>query len=158
MQKALIVATAFLILAGCQTMTYDNEQALDRKIQDEQQANTPEDIVQRAADVFSSAPGLTDEQRQKLKTLYLRTYAQSWQIRKEIGQMKSLLFKEAAVNKFSSPDINELTQRIVAADNRRLNIMFSALEELQSIVGYGEDKKNLYEKLRNYEIPGNTLR
>ncbi|KYG67986.1 hypothetical protein AZI87_01570 [Bdellovibrio bacteriovorus] len=158
MSKPFLLMTSILICVGCQTMPSYNEAELDRKIQEEKPANTPEDIVQRAADVFSSAPNLTEDQRIRLNRLYLKTYADSMQIRKEIGQMKSLLFKEAAIKKFKTGDVNQLTQRIVAADNRRLNIMFKALEEMQSIVGYGEDKQELYEYLRNYEIPGNASR
>ncbi|WP_374028012.1 hypothetical protein ACES2J_04225 [Bdellovibrio bacteriovorus] len=101
---------------------------------------------------------MTTEQRTKLNALYLRTYADSRQIRKEIGQMKSLLFKEAATKKFKSKDINELTSRIIDADQRRLNLMFRALEEMQTIVGTGEDKKELYEYLRQYDYPGTGLR
>jgi hypothetical protein len=72
--------------------------------------------------------------------------------------MKSLLFKEASQKKFKSGDITELTQRIVDADQRRLNIMFRALEEMQQIVGYGSDKKELYEYLRNYDTPNARMR
>nr|BFD58659.1 hypothetical protein CKG001_07660 [Bdellovibrio sp. CKG001]BFD62084.1 hypothetical protein BdHM001_07650 [Bdellovibrio sp. HM001] len=152
-----LIATLVLITAGCATISKDSAD-LDRRIQSEAPANTPEEIAQRAADVFSSAPGLSQDQRAKLNALYLRTYADSRQIRKEIGQMKSLLFKEAAIKKFKSKDINDLTRRIMDADQRRLNIMFAALEEMQTIVGHGDDKKELYEYLRKYDYPGSTLR
>lgn len=148
----LIMATA-----GCAT-TQPNQNNLDQRIQAEPQANTPEEIAQRAANVFSSAPGLTEEQRKKLNALYLKTYADSRQIMKEIGQMKSLLFKEAASKKLNSKDMNELTRRIIDADQRRLNIMFAAFQEMQNIVGLGPDKKEIYERLKNYDYPGNASR
>lgn len=153
---ALTIAT-FLTIAGCASKSKEATD-LDQRIKSERPADTPEEIAQRAADVFSSAPGMTTEQRTKLNALYLRTYADSRQIRQEIGQMKSLLFKEAATKKFKSKDINELTSRIIDADQRRLNLMFRALEEMQTIVGTGEDKKELYEYLRQYDYPGTGLR
>lgn len=157
MTKTLLLIAIFLFMAGCATDTNGNP-TLDQRIKAEKPANTPEEIAQRAADVFSSAPGLTGEQRKKLYALYLKTYEEARVIRKEIGQMKSLLFKEAAIKRFKSKEVNELTSRIVAADQRRLNVMFAALEEMQNIVGYGDDKKELYEHLRNYDYPGNASR
>lgn len=157
MTKILLLITSFFLAVGCATHTnYDS--SLDQRIKAEKPANAPEEIAQRAADVFSTAPGLTAEQRKELHALYLKTYAESREIRKEIGKMKSLLFKEAATKKFNSKDINELTRRIVDADQRRLKLMFSAMEEMQNIVGYGDDKKDLYEHLRNYDFPGNAVR
>ncbi|MEK2646210.1 hypothetical protein [Bdellovibrio sp. BCCA] len=150
-------AVILLLCSGCAS-TETKQSSLDQRIHAEPQANTPEEIASRAAEVFSSAPGLTAEQRKKLNSLYLKTYADSRQIRNEIGQMKSLLFKEAAMKKFNSKDMTELTQKIVAADQRRLNVMFSAFQEMQNIVGYGSDKKEIYERLREYDYPGNTLR
>lgn len=155
MPKILLFITLFMSLVGCATTTNDNLD-LDQRIKKEKPANTPEEIAQRAAEVFSTAPGLTGEQRKKLYALYLKTYEEARVIRKEIGQMKSLLFKEAAIKKFASKEVNELTSRIVQADQRRLNVMFAALEEMQKIVGYGDDKKELYEHLRNYDYPGNA--
>lgn len=153
----LTLLMSILFLAACASMQSKNE-TLDQRISSEPRADTPEEIAQRSADTFANAPGLTAEQRQKLNKLYLRTYADAWAIRKEIGQMKSLLFKEASQKKFKSGDITELTQRIVDADQRRLNIMFRALEEMQQIVGYGSDKKELYEYLRNYDTPNARMR
>lgn len=157
MSKIILLFVSLLFIAGCASKA-DKNAALEQRIKAEPPANTPEEIAQRAADVFASAPGLTDEQRNKLRALYLKTYAESYAIRKEIGQMKSLLFKEAAVNKFKSKEINQLTSRILEADQRRLNIMFLALEEMQKIVGYGEDKKDLYEHLRRYDYPGKAIK
>lgn len=153
MLKRLLFTIISIFLLGYSTSSSAKETSLDAKIKAEKEANTPEEIAQRAADVFSSAPGLTPDQRKKLNKLYLKTYSESRQITKEIGQMKSLLFKEAAIKKFKSNEVNELTRKIMDADQRRMNLMFSALEEMQNIVGYGQDKKDLYEYLRNYDIP-----
>ncbi|HEX7675023.1 MAG TPA: hypothetical protein VF412_12670 [Bdellovibrio sp.] len=158
MSRSILFSAFLLIITGCVTTPTKDQPSLEQRIQSEQQANTPEEIAQRAADVFSSTPGLSDEQRTKLHALYLKTYADSRQIMKEIGQMKSLMFKEAATKKFDSKDMMELTHRIVEADQRRLNLMFSAFAEMQNIIGYGEDKKELYERLRNYDYPGRALR
>lgn len=158
MTKVLLLLISFLLVAGCASKAPTDNSNLDQRIKAEAPANTPEEIAQRAADVFASAPGLTGDQRKKLNALYLKVYEESRKIRKEIGQMKSLLFKEAAAKKFKSKEINDLTSKIVEADQRRLNLMFSAFEEMQNIVGYGDDKKDIYEYLRKYDYPGNATR
>lgn len=157
MLKKYLIFALLIVGSGCAAKNTTST-SLDQRIQAEPQANTPEEIAQRAADVFASTPGLTDDQRKKLHNLYLKTYAESRQIRRQIGQMKSLLFKEGAMKKFNSKDMVELTQRIVDADQRRLNVMFSAFEEMQNIVGYGSDKQKIYERLRDYDYPGNAVR
>ncbi|MFM6928925.1 MAG: hypothetical protein ACKOX6_10710 [Bdellovibrio sp.] len=148
--------TAVLFTTACANMHKDA--SLDQRINAEPRADTPTEIAQRAADTFANAPGLNADQRQKLNKLYLRTYAEASAIRSEIGKMKSLLFREASQKKFKSNDINELTRRIVDADQRRLNVMFRSLEEMQEIVGYGADKQELYEYLRNYDMPSARIR
>ncbi|MGE5086137.1 MAG: hypothetical protein ACM3MG_07520 [Bacillota bacterium] len=159
LNKATIFLSLATVLSFTACASTQNQNAsLDQRISAEPRADTPEEIAQRAADTFANAPGLTTDQRQKLNKLYLKTYAEAREIRKEIGQMKSLLFREASQKKFKSGDINELTQKIVAADQRRLNIMFRSLEEMQQIVGYGADKKDLYEYLRNYDMPNARMK
>lgn len=157
MPKLILLFTSLFFAVSCAT-TSSTQSDLNQRIQAEKRADSPEEIAQRAAEIFSQAPDLTAEQKSKLQALYLKTYAESRQIRKEIGQMKSLLFKEAANKKFKSKDVNELTRKILDADQKRLNLMFSALEEMQSIVGYGNNKKELYEHLRNYDYPGSIFR
>lgn len=155
-RKSILIFLSFLCLAACETLTHSEKQELDKKISAEPRADTPEDIVERASDTFANAKGLTEEQKKSLRSLYLKTYAESMAIRKEIGQMKSLLFKEVALKNFNSKEVSVLLSRIVNADERRLQVMFKALQTTQSIVGYGQDKKELYEYLREYDIPGSA--
>ncbi|QDK44584.1 hypothetical protein DOM22_05130 [Bdellovibrio sp. ZAP7] len=157
MLKISLLLCLIIASVSCAT-TPPQHSTLEQRIHAEPQANSPDEIAQRAADVFSSAPGLTDDQRKRLHALYLKTYNESRNIRKDIGQMKSLLFKEAAYKRFNSKDMAELTRRIVEADQKRLNLMFAAFQEMQNIIGYGEDKKDIYDRLRDYDYPGNAHR
>lgn len=131
------------------------EQILDAKVQAEPSANTPDEIADRGAFDFITAPGLSREQKQKVMAIYVRVYKQAMDIRSEIGKSKSLLFKTVASQDFDSKDVQRLKDRIVKLDQKRLEIMFKALEDVQDIVGYGTDKEEIYKHFRDYEYPRN---
>jgi hypothetical protein len=151
------IGCAFFVGVGCSTKSTKSESDLDRTVKHENEANTPEEIAQRAAEVFASAPGLSSEQKLKLLGIYSRTYKESMSIRSEIGKSKSLLFKLVASVKYNSKDVEQLKKKVVDLDQRRLNVMFKALEDVQGVVGYGAGKQELYEHFRHYEVPGGVL-
>lgn len=151
---ALLLTVSLLGLSACSTASSKAENAaLAQQVQTEPQANTPEEIRNRAAEAFANAPGLTNEQKQKLEAIYQRTYREALAIRTEIGQSKSLLFKTVAKADYKSAEVDRLRKRIVDLDQKRLNIMFKALSDVQAVVGYGADKEEIYERLRDYEYP-----
>jgi len=140
-------------LLGCASAKINSETDLDRKVREEPHANSPEDIANRAAKVFSEAPGLSEDQKRKLSAVYLAVYAEAMAIRTEIGQSKSLLFKLIATTAYKSKEVDQLKQKIVALDQRRLKIMFEALADVQKIVGHGPGKENIYRHFRQHENP-----
>ena len=147
-------ATALLTLGCASTKPkLEPDANLDREVKAQPEANTPEDIAKRAAEAFANAPGLTSDQRIKLLTIYSRTYSEAMAIRKEIGQSKSLLFQLVASTSYKSSDVEKLKSKVVALDKRRLDIMFTALRDVQNVVGFGEDKKELYRRLEIHEMP-----
>lgn len=152
-----ILGMAFFLLSGCATKSKQCESDLDRTVKLENPANNPSAIGQRAAEVFASAPGLTDEQKQKLLAIYSRTYIEASEIRIKMGKGKSLLFKLVASVNYKSKDVEDLKNKIVSWDKKRLDIMFKALADVQAVVGYGHGKEELYEHLRNYQTPGNFI-
>lgn len=152
--KTLLIALTLLGLSACSTANTKAENAdLTQKVQMEPPAQTPEEIRNRAAEAFADAPGLTNEQKQKLEAIYQRTYAEALAIRTEIGQSKSLLFKTVAKADYKSNEVDRIKKRIVDLDQKRLNLMFKALADVQAVVGYGADKEEIYERLRDYEYP-----
>jgi hypothetical protein len=126
---------------------------LDKKIQIQRPANTPEEIRDRAAETFSNASGLTPDQKLRIKKVYLKTYDSAKDIGMKIGKSKSLLFMTIAEKNYSAKNVEEIKSRIVELDNNRLKIMFSALEEVQTIVGQGNDRLELYKHFFDFEEP-----
>lgn len=146
----LLVLSA-LVLGACSSEPKKTE--LDQQVKAQPAVSTPEQIAQQAAETFSSAPGLTADQKQKLMGIYAKTYSEAMVIRTEIGQSKSLLFKLIASTHYKSAEVNTLKKKITALDEKRLSLMFKSLEDIQKIVGYGTDKDEIYKHLREFEFP-----
>jgi len=139
---------------GCATAPEKQEdKVLEARIKSEAPAPSPEAIAERGAQVFINAPNLSDEQKRKIMAIYIRTFNDAITIRNEIGQAKSLLFKLAAQSSFKSKEIESLKNRIVELDQKRLKIMFKALEDVQAIVGLGKDREEIWKHFYDFEYP-----
>lgn len=108
-------------------------------------------IKQSAVDTFANAPGLTDVQKQKLGDVVSKVAKEGAEIRKQIGDAKTDLFKVASSKAFSSKEVTEVRDKITKLDQKRLAIMYQALADVQAIVGFGPDKEELYRRLRDYD-------
>lgn len=148
-----ILACITLIISGCSTPEKKEETVLNEKIKAQEPADTPQHIAVRAAEAFSGAPGLSAEQKMKLHAIYTRVYSESMQIRRDIGQSKSLLFMTLANSDYKSADITRLKKKIVDLDQKRLTLMFDALQDVQKIVGKGIEAEKIYKHLHEHEVP-----
>ncbi|MFP5519654.1 MAG: hypothetical protein ACLGGX_07100 [Bdellovibrionia bacterium] len=151
---AVILSIATLALAACSSTPEKEQVTLEQNIKAEEPVATPQQMLERAATSFSSIEGLSKEDQGKLAEIYTRTYMDSMSIRKDIGQSKSLLFKTLAKKDHKDSDIKKLKARIVELDQKRLNIMFKALDDVQKIVGKNTPaSEKIYEHLERYEYP-----
>ncbi len=145
---AAVVAT--LTTTACGT-TAKEDAEMNKQVQAEKPVESPEAMVDRAAQAFSNIEGLAPEKKTKLSEIYTRTFTESMSIRKEIGQSKSLLFKTLAKTDYKNSEVKTLKKKIVNLDQKRLNLMFKALEDVQTVVGKGADAEKIYEQLQDYE-------
>lgn len=151
MKLLLVTLLSALALAGCTTTQTERQE--QREIKAQAPADTPEEIAGRASKAFSDAPGLTEEQKAKLNTIYTQVYTESMQIRREMGQAKSLLFMTLAKPDYRASQITSLKNKIVKLDKQRLQIMFDALDDVQAVVGNGAEKENIYRHFEDHEYP-----
>lgn len=155
--KHLLLLT-ILLVTSCNSASKKQEAEVAQEVSQQQPANTPEQIADRASEAFSKAEGLTELQRQKLIAIYMDTYAQAMEIRTEMGKSKALLFMKAADVNYKSNEIEILKNKIVDLDQKRLNLMFKALTKVQNVVGYGKDREQIYKRFYDFEIPRGVLR
>ena len=132
---------------------WGDSSALDKRIKAQPQTNSPEEILNRAADRFSNSPDLNQKQKDKLKLIYLSVYHSAKGVGGEIGKAKSLLFETLAKKDYKAKEVEDLKNRIVELDKKRLDLMFEALDDVQAIVGHGKDRHELYKHLFDYEGP-----
>ena len=162
LKPALILMCCLTVFAGCVSMGERDQKkitaqvansALEEKIAAEPPAPDANAIALRAAETFSNAEGLTPQQKQKLMEIYHRTYEDAIAIQTEIGKSKSLLFKLISSVAYDSDDIDRIRKKVVDLDQKRLDLMFQALADVQGVVGYGKDKEQFYKHFYDYEIP-----
>jgi len=147
----LIICT--LLLNSCSSSQKEKDAELSMKVKMQEPADTPDQIMHRAAAAFSNAEGLTAQQKWMLADIYTSVYTQSMQIRRDMGQSKSLLFMTLAKKDYKKSEISELKKKIVALDAKRLEIMFKALDDVQRIVGKGIEAEKIYKHFQDYELP-----
>lgn len=151
--KAFFVTTLLFLGSACSTNEKQEEQRLTEKVNNQSSADSPNEILERAASKFSNAEGLTYAQKEKLASIYVRVYIESMQIRSAIGKSKSLIFETLASPNYKDSELNSLKDRVVELDKKRLTVMFNALDEVRSIVGTGVGKENFYKHFERYEVP-----
>lgn len=156
--KSLSIVGLVLITTACTSQQKAEEKQLNQNIQAQKPADTPEQIADRAAMAFSNVEGLTPEQKLKLSNIYKNVYLESMKIRREIGQSKSLLFMTLAKVDYKAKDITNLKKKIVELDQRRLNLMFEALDDVQNVVGRGVEAEKIYKHLEDYEMPRHWIK
>ncbi|MBY0555446.1 hypothetical protein K2P97_13015 [bacterium] len=151
--KKLLLVISSLTLAACSSTKKEREQELALQVKMQEPADTPDQIMHRAAIAFSNADGLTAQQKWMLSDIYSRVYTESMRIRREMGQSKSLLFMTLAKVDYKSSEIDALKKKIVELDQKRLKLMFDALDDVQRIVGKGIEAEKIYKHFQDYEMP-----
>lgn len=151
--KMYILSICALTLTACASSQKEKDAELAMKIHQQTPADNPDEIMRRAAIAFSNAEGLTAQQKWMLNDIYTRVYTESMRIRREMGQSKSLLFMTLAKVDYKAAEINQLKQKITDLDQRRLKIMFDALDDVQRIVGKGIESEKIYKHFQDYEMP-----
>lgn len=147
-----------IIVSSCSSAKKPEVDPMDRAVRHQTPADTPDQIMDRAAFAFSNAQGLTAEQKIVLRGIYTRVYADSMRIRREIGQSKSLLFMTLAKVDYKESEIKNLKNKIVKLDQQRLDIMFTALDDVRSVVGKGIEAEKIYKHFQDYEVPHIRIR
>lgn len=144
-----------LLLLGLTACAHEMKQncELKEKAQGEITPHSPSDIKKSAQEIFASAPGLTEVQRQKLSEVLRKIASDGAEIRKQIGEAKTDLFKAVSSKAFASKEVTEIRDKITALDQKRLVLMNKALADVQAIVGFGPDKEEFYRRLRELDAP-----
>ena len=154
MKSKLLVLVTALAFVGCGHMGKGKHEGCDSCGMDKKthSAVKPATTGNINMEAFMNSPDLTAAQKEQLKSIFVRTMGQARTLSAELSDAKSRMFQTLASRDYKSKDITTLKKEITTIDQKRLDLMFGALSEVQGVVGYGADKEKIYKQLRDYDL------
>lgn len=131
--KITVLSLAALILGACASQ--EEKRDAEQRIQAEQPVAPDESFANRGANLFVDAKGISEAQRQELLKIHTDTYQKSSTLRDEITKTKTALFRSILDPKVSEKEIGLMKNKIVKLDRERLDVMLSAFNDVQKVVG-----------------------
>lgn len=132
MFKHLIVFLSATYFVACASQAEKN---VDQKLTQVTPAASPQAIQSSVADSIESTPGLTVEQKSKLRSLSTSTRSQIGEIRNESMKVQSLLLHEVFSEKSKASEIRVLKRKMKDLENKRLAVIFKSVDEARAILG-----------------------
>ncbi len=153
MKFKILILLATFAFVGCSHMNSTKKEGCDSCQMDKK----PQQAAALGAghinmDSFMNSPDLTAAQKEQLKSIFVRTMGQARSLSAELAEAKSRMFQTLATRDYKSKDISVIKKEITAIDQKRLDLMFGALSEVQGVVGYGAEKEKIYKQLRDYDL------
>ena len=129
------------IYTSCSHTKVDRE--IDAKASHETATPMGAPLAAKGYDIIQSAPNLSAEQKQKLLGLHQKMAGDMTSLREEESKLKSVLFRSIIEPKFNNKEVERIKSRLISLDQKKMNMMFSALKETKKILGRAaiEDEK-----------------
>lgn len=148
MNKQILITLSLISIIGCSHTQVVDKQHTQNQIKETGEENPHSSI---SPDSFINSPDLSPGQKAQLKSIYGRVFAQSRMYKADLIEAKSKMFQLLSSKDYKSYEVSKLKKEIIEIDQKRLDLMFGALAEVQGVVGYGEDKEKIYRQLRDYD-------
>lgn len=121
------------LLNGCAHARLEKQ--IDEKMAQESSIKTHADLLAEGTDMIRSASGLTEEQRQKLTRLKADTESQLDPLREQSLKLRALLVQDLLATPYNEDEVELIKNRLSAIEDRRLDVMFSAVTNANQILG-----------------------
>lgn len=128
-----VVAVALLILQGCAHSAL--EQKLDAKVAAEPAVNSRQELKTEATALIAEIPGLTSEQRTKLRTLRDTTDSQVESIRGRSFKLRAVLVRDLLATNYDDSEVELIKSQLKDLESQRLGVIFGAVEQANDILG-----------------------
>lgn len=130
----LLVSTlAFMGCAGSQRATLNR--VLDEKLAHETTIKSRSDLSQEATSIIATAPGLTDFQRVRLRTLKEETAVQTNRLIQQSLKLRSVLVKTMLDPNADPEEVDLLKTRIKKTEQERVSLFFRTVHSVNTILG-----------------------
>lgn len=128
-----IGATMSLLISGCANR--EKKASIERKIRHEKPVRSQKELLLKGHNIILHHPSLTHQQREKMQALYNKTYVQSAEVRKEMGKVKGVFFKELMSKSKNNRELEILKRKLLRLNAEKMNIMLDAMLKSREILG-----------------------
>jgi hypothetical protein len=144
MSKRLLWVIVIGVMPGC--ATYQAENRVNEEMRQEPGVFSQEEIASRSHEIILNHPSLSNEQRKKMQELFADVYRKNIVLRSEIGKLKGVLFKTLFSRDRKESEMAVLKRRLLASNEKKMNLMLDALDETYKILGKDTDPRQ-FERL-----------
>jgi PBP1b-binding outer membrane lipoprotein LpoB len=128
-----MLTLAALALQGCAHSAA--ERHVDQEVAQETAVKSRSDIGAEAGALIQTAPGLSDDQRARLSAVRASTHAQLDELGAQSLKLRALLVKDLISTDYNEDEVELIKKRIKKLENKRLSVIFGAVEQTNSILG-----------------------
>jgi Spy/CpxP family protein refolding chaperone len=127
------IALSAVLFQGC---AHTADKKLDQKLSEQGQVKDGDDLTTQIESTISSAPGLTDDQKAKLKAIRKSTHEQMDQAHEESLRLRAVLVKDLVASPYDAKEVALIKKRIKKAEDTRLSALFSGIDQAQKVLGH----------------------
>lgn len=131
--KLIIMFTTILFFTSCSSKQVEIDITEAKK-----SISAPQnfkELLKRKREILNNSKNLSLEQKERLLNLQEHTLGGINDSNTEIRKYKIILFKHLAENKYDEKKVKVLKRRIKEYHDRKLNLMFVAIDEAKNILG-----------------------
>lgn len=142
--KRLALLATILLLPAC--AAHQAEKRVDEEVRQEPGVFNQQEIAEKSHEIILNHPTLTDKQRGEMKELFAEVYRKNILLRSEIGKLKGVFFKTLFSRDKKEAEMKVLKKRLLAANEKKMNLMLDALDKAYVILGKDGNPQN-FERL-----------
>ena len=131
--KLIIVFTTILFFISCSSKQVELDITEAKKSVLAPQSF--KELLKRKREILNNSKNLSQEQKERLLNLQEHTLGGIDDSNTEIRKYKIILFKHLAENKYDEKKVKVLKRRIKGYHDRKLSLMFTAIDEAKNILG-----------------------
>lgn len=147
--NSLVGSLLLIILAGGCATPVAKEREIDKKVDQEVVVGFTGEAANIGQEAIEESANLTEEQKNKIRALIKKTQAEVQEIKIETNKLKATLIKSFSDGTYKAEDIRILKKRLTKLEERKMDTMFSNLDEVQKILGYKPKSRDIEHELRN---------
>lgn len=128
-----IILIVFFISACAQTQV---AQEVDEELQHQPQASLHGEVARKGMESIMKSTSLTQNQKEEFLKIHTQVMHDTVKNREETARLKTLLFDTLAATPYQPEKVDEIKNRLLVLNKRKMDSMTQALSSIQKLVGY----------------------